>query len=903
MSTDDNTAENTHEKIAEDLHRDLCAWLLGELEGDEARAVEEALAASPALRAERERLESTMELVRGAYSEEPALSERALGELLARAEGGGNRRPAPWWSRPMLRAAAAVLVTVGGVAGILAVERAQRRNADTTVARAPAMEKLVTEEEPRPATIADGLAFAEPADSARGVELKTADKLRSEPATVAGSVPGVAGRKFGEAVKIMAPIKDSGIYHYEAGTWTRGRDAAGLGEVVFLDSEQEISASGGYTPTPEETAKRELDGRLAAIRDQTTLAEGEALADLPAADARRAPARSLKEDLAGLGYAGGEEELEELEEVEVLEERRDASKESLGRARTAIDGDDAYHRLPRTVLTDADLEAYARRTADEFFLACRRYPKERPRDMFFRFWGDNPFEYTPQDPQSTFSVDVDTASYALARRYLDQGLLPEKAQVRTEEFLNYFDADLPAPTESTFAVHTELAPSRFGGADDRWMLRVGVRGREIPREERQPLALTFVIDTSGSMREGNRLELVKHAMRLLLGELDARDSIAIVAFSSESRLILPMTSADKRALIETAIHHLSPDGSTNAEAGLKLGYELALTAIDPGIHSRVILLSDGVANTGETDQDRITHDVTRHRQQGIYLNTVGVGMNNHNDVFLEQLADKGDGVCDYVDTPDAAQRALVERFTGALIPIASDVKIQVEFEEESVARYRLLGYENRAIADADFRNDQVDAGEVGSGHQVVALFELELTGSEPDLLATVRVRWKAPKQTGQHPLEIDVTEVEHPVRYAQAAGSFEATSPGYRRSVVVAQFAENLRRSTHARGDSLEELVQEAEKLRPQLSDPEFDELVGLVRRAEGMLLEERVREMADELGMTLREYKRLVYQRALLEELTARGERSSELLQQIRAENEALEQKIRGLIRQELGR
>ena len=356
----------------------------------------------------------------------------------------------------------------------------------------------------------------------------------------------------------------------------------------------------------------------------------------------------------------------------------------------------------------------------------------------------------------------------------------------------------------------------------------------------------------------------------------------------------------ERGLIESALHPLRANGSTNAEAGLKMGYAVAETALDPGVHSRVIFLSDGVANVGQTDQDRINADVARYRDLGVYLNTIGVGMNNHNDVFLEQLADKGDGICDYVDTPEAAQRAIVERFTGALIPIASDVKVQVQFDAGQVASYRLLGYENRAVADADFRNDQVDAGEVGAGHQVVALYELELMAKKgaEEPLATVHLRWKAPKTARQHPLEVDVTEIDQAVHFEGAVESFAAAGTGYRRSVLVAQFAEFLRRSTHARRDSFERLALEASKLAAELGDDEFHEFVDLVHKAQRLGLTQR-HLSTSELDMTIEEYKRFLYLRAQLEELQGPRDRSG--LRELRDANDSLEQKIRDLIHKDL--
>ena len=496
---------------------------------------------------------------------------------------------------------------------------------------------------------------------------------------------------------------------------------------------------------------------------------------------------------------------------------------------------------------------------------CLRRPAESPAGMYFRFWGDNAFELAELDALSTFSVDVDTASYALARRYLSSGLVPERAQIRTEEFLNYFRPDVPSPEVETFAVRTELAPSRFAGSEDHRMLRIGIRGREVPCAGRQALSLTLVIDTSGSMSSGGRLDLVKYAVGLLLYELDERDEVAIVAYSNTARVVLPSTSALHRSRIEAALDSLSPSGGTNAEAGLRLGYEIAAARIRANQVSRVVFLSDGVANIGARYHDSIRSRVAHYREEGVLLNTIGVGMGNHNDAFLEQLADGGDGVCDYVDTRRAARRALVERFVGAFEPVARDVKVQVEFDPLQVHRYRLLGYENRAIADSDFRNDAVDAGEVGSGHQVVALYELQLgsrvSGDRP--LATVRLRWKDPV-LGADAAE-PAQERVHFVFGSSARAAFDDATAGYRRSVIVAQFAELLRRSTHARGDSLTDLLRCAERLAPELSDPDFNEFVAMVRIAERMGLDP-VEGTA--LEQRLDEYRRIQVLRSELDDL-----------------------------------
>lgn len=551
----------------------------------------------------------------------------------------------------------------------------------------------------------------------------------------------------------------------------------------------------------------------------------------------------------------------------------------------------------RRVLTPEEREA----RIEQVLVSCRRRPNEALRDMFFRFWGDNPYEWAANDRLSTFSMDVDTASYTLARNYLVANQLPEKAQIRTEEFVNYFKPDVAPPTKGTFAISTELAPGRFVDRPDKWTLRVAVRGMEVQKSERVPLALTFVIDVSGSMKEGQRLELVKHALRQLVTQLDARDSIAIVAFSKESRLILPMTSAAKRDLIESAIHPLEADGWTNTEAGLRMGYELALSALTKNATNRVVLLTDGVANVGITDPNVLVQSVERQRKAGIYLNTVGVGMNNHNDNLLEQLANKGDGLCNYVDDEAEVRHALVDNFMQALVPIARDAKIQVEFDPAQVESYRLLGYENRAIADADFRNDKVDAGEINSGHQVNAVYEIVRCGNlqnQDAPLAKVSVRFKPPHRDGVASADgEEASEITSPVFAKNAAASFEATSFGYRRAVLAAQFAEFLRRSVHARGDSLDQLILDLTKLAGEKNDPEVGELSDMVVKSKGLLQAEFSRR--GELDRAVFDLRTKCFEREHIE--SARRASDRELLLAMDQQIASLEVTVRTLLDQRL--
>ena len=547
----------------------------------------------------------------------------------------------------------------------------------------------------------------------------------------------------------------------------------------------------------------------------------------------------------------------------------------------------------RIALTPEDCEAQTQ----TLLRACQPRPGERPRDMFFRWWGDNPFVWTATDSLSTFAVDVDTASYTLARKYLQDGFLPEKAQIRTEEFVNAFPADVAAPSEGTFAVASELAPDLFAASGDRWLLRVALRGKDVPRAQRQPLRLTFVIDVSGSMREGGRLELVKHALRLLTNQLDERDEISIVTFSNDANLVLPMTSAARRDRVESAIHPLTPQQGTNAQAGLRLGFEHLRAHMAKGASHRVVLLSDGVANVGNTDANQLSQETESYRKQGIYLSTVGVGMNNHNDALLEQLADKGDGTCAYIDDEREAREALVERFTGAFEVIARDAKIQVEFDPAQVEQYRLLGYENRAVADRDFRNDAVDAGEVHSGHQVVALYEIvrAKTTEIEKPLATVRVRWKEPYVGGVADSESEYAREQAWVVDAGAARqTFHQAGAGYRTSALVAQFAEFLRRSVHARGDSFDQFVGEVSRLEQEVRTPKVAEFANLVRQSERIVRAEIGRYSA--LQRCYDDLRQHTYLYAQVDELKLQlnEARRSEL----ERERQRLEQELRDLMR-----
>lgn len=448
-----------------------------------------------------------------------------------------------------------------------------------------------------------------------------------------------------------------------------------------------------------------------------------------------------------------------------------------------------------------------------------------PPDNQFRDYGVNPWVESAGDHLSTFALDVDTASYTVARRYVMDGNLPPADAVRVEEFVNYFNQDYPAPPDIAFSIYADGAPSPFA-SDGTQILRVGIQGYQVPDDQRKPASLTFVIDVSGSMDMENRLGLVKQSLQMLVERLRPSDTVAIVVYGSTARVVLNPTSGEDRQAILNAIYSLYPEGATNAADGLRLGYQMAMQAFRPGGINRVILCSDGVANVGATSPDAILELVYGYTESGITLTTIGVGMGNFNDVLMEQLADKGDGNYYYVDDLTEARRVFVDNLTSTLQVIAKDAKVQVDFNRDTVARYRLIGYENRAVADQDFRNDAVDAGEIGAGHSVTALYAVQVNPGSQGRIATVQLRWKDP-QTGE------VREINGNFNTWDLAGAFEQASPRYQLAVAVAQYAEMLRFSPWAAGSSMHRVLDEVVRISGLLpGDAQVAEFVSLVSRA-----------------------------------------------------------------------
>ena len=459
---------------------------------------------------------------------------------------------------------------------------------------------------------------------------------------------------------------------------------------------------------------------------------------------------------------------------------------------------------------------------------------------------DNPVRQAAVDPVSTFSIDVDTGSYANLRRILNEGRLPPRDAVRTEELINYFSYADPAPSSRSepFRVSTEIGPTPWNR--DTHLLRVGLKAWQPETHELPPANLVFLVDVSGSMRHSAKLPLLKRALSLLTSRLDGDDRVTIVSYAGASGLALDTTPGDEKAKIEAALMQLESGGSTNGGAGIRLAYAKAREAFRPQGINRVILATDGDFNVGTVDQDALLNLVEEQKKSGIHLTTLGFGSGNYNDHLMEQLADHGDGNHAYIDTLLEAQKALVDQLGSTLHTVARDVKIQIEFNPASVAEYRLVGYENRKLRREDFNNDKVDAGDIGAGHSVTALYEITLQGSDARRIDPLRYASPAPR-TGdsdelaflrlryKHPDEQQSRLIELPLRLEDIQHQLDATTDDYRFSAAVAAFGQQLRGGTYLREMDYAAILELARGARGSDARGYRSDLLRLVSLAESI--------------------------------------------------------------------
>lgn len=487
----------------------------------------------------------------------------------------------------------------------------------------------------------------------------------------------------------------------------------------------------------------------------------------------------------------------------------------------------------------------------------RRRAAEGSGERYAHFM-ENSFLASVTQPLSTFSIDVDTASYAIVRRFLSSGNLPPSDAVRIEELVNYFPYDYPQPTgDAPFSVTMETAacPWRSGNL----LLRVGLKGRQIDRRERPAGNLVFLIDVSGSMAENNKLPLVKQALGMLVEELTENDRVSIVTYAGDAGLKLPSTSGDQKQQILAAINGLSSGGSTHGSAGIELAYRQAAEHFITGGVNRVILATDGDLNVGVTSDTNLIELIQAKATGGTFLTVLGFGAGNLQDEKMEKLADNGNGLYAYIDGAREARKVLVEQLTGSTIAIAKDVKIQIEFNPAQIASYRLLGYENRLMAAAEFRDDRKDAGEIGAGHCVTALYELLPAAAAADAIQPEPLKYQA--QTSEAPAtqrpspqpvaaasgelltlklrfkrpDGNTSQLEE-FPLAKRGGTFENASTDLRFASAVAAFGMLLRQSNHSGTATFAEVAKVASHaLGPDVGGYRA-EFLDLVRKAEGPL-------------------------------------------------------------------
>ena len=476
--------------------------------------------------------------------------------------------------------------------------------------------------------------------------------------------------------------------------------------------------------------------------------------------------------------------------------------------------------------------------------------RDQGRDQFEAF-DPNPVKVVAEEPVSTFSIDVDTASYAFMRASLDRGVLPQPDAVRVEEFINYFPYDyaLPANPETPFAVHVSLMPTPWNDATR--LLHIGIKGYELTPAARPPANVVFLVDTSGSMDSRDKLPLLINALSILLDSLAPEDTVAIVAYAGAAGTVLEPTPVAERGAIAAALETLRAGGSTAGAEGIRQAYALAERHFVDGGVNRVILATDGDFNVGIFDPDELEGYIARKRASGIFLSVLGFGMGNYNDALMQRLAQNGNGNAAYIDTLSEARKVMAEEATSTLFPIAKDVKIQVEFNPALVSEYRLIGYETRMLAREDFLNDKVDAGEIGAGHTVTALYEITPVGSDAeriaplrygeqetapsagrdDEFATVAIRYKLPDAETS-------TEIARHVTEADAVASAAGAPEDVRFAAAVAAFGQLLRGGRYTEDYTYDDVIAAGQAARGE--DPfgyraEFLTLVRLAKTAAAM--------------------------------------------------------------------
>jgi len=874
-------------KISPDDPR-LTAFALGELEGEDLAAVEAALRDDPAARAAVEEIRAMAGQLESALGAEAAADTNAAAEPLHRAAILPGRDPAKLdggsmgklLQFPKLRFPQLYYI-VGGLAAAAFAVLVMRQEP-----RVAAEKKTYTELRLQ-AKAVDTMATNAAVNAPALAEPKDADKL-AEP---------IPARKRDETAPTVAAVtQEQAVLNATA-------------QSNLLKAMPQVSGSAAARQSFATNERRADAAEMTGKLEASAAHDGER-AKSEGAPARPAPSSVVLGPVSG-GTLAKEEEKQTLEPFTVTAEKdngalqthattgtrigMEAQRTPLSSNFTRVAGgayyvDAAGNKIHDTSFGIAAADGPARPQLQARMemsangqLAFGGKAKSLPNTEAYTYQRDNDFLGAADNPLSTFSIDVDTASYANVRRFLAQGQLPPADAVRIEELVNYFPYHYAGPATDKPNKDAQLDPfaASMEVSDAPWapghrLVRIGLKGREVSTAARPAANLVFLLDVSGSMDEPNKLPLVKESMRLLLGKLRPDDRVAIVVYAGASGLALPSTPVAQSREIVAALDSLEPGGSTNGAMGIQLAYDIAKANFVTGGINRVILCTDGDFNVGVTSEGDLTRLIAEKAKSGVFLTVLGFGMGNYKDATLEKLADQGNGNYGYIDSRREAEKLLVEQVNGTLVTIAKDVKLQVEFNPAQVASYRLIGYENRLLKKEDFNNDAVDAGEIGAGHTVTALYEIvpaampqamgegsaamgrpavdplkyqEVRGQKPGLssvqdrvsenrkskienrnsqeLLTLKVRFKEPAGTVSRKLEFPL--VDAGARFANASGDFKFAA-------AVAEFGMILRGSPHKGTGTLGDVQAWAEAGTDGDAGGYRSEFIGLVKQAEALL-------------------------------------------------------------------
>lgn len=866
----------------------LTAYALGELEGSERTEIEQLLAASPEARAELAEIQEAVGLLQTQLASEPAPEltaeqrQRLEQHIVAQA---ASESPA---ARPDVRVAAIVSVsprrTWVAVAGSLAA------SAVAVAIMLPAMQQSREASRPRATANNDTTKMSKESES-----LVAANDAPAVKALALGMEESLGERQLSESGRRLAARENAGqssagaTLSKKPAESERLRDARkdrslGLDGLVEHEAKQQTSLStapadpAGTLPAPTRTASVTNAPGMAG---KPTTFNGLNGTPTPKAAAASAP------DLAPIVTKGAEMRGGQRRSIVAgqPEQSKTADDFSFSREKKKAGSGPAegkpFADLAKSEARQAD--AKASKEVAELALKSDAEPKDRYRVVLDRLQSDiseklqqkvadkvstnesydaiseNDFATPLEQPLSTFSIDVDSASYANTRRFLTQGQLPPADSVRVEEFVNYFRYDYKQPAAGeAFSVTADVAPCPW--QKDNYLARVGLKAKDIDKSKRPPTNLVFLIDVSGSMQPANKLPLVKRGLTLLVEEMGEQDHIAIVTYAGDAGVKLPGTKGSDQLQIMQVIDGLHAGGSTNGASGISLAYEQALRSFNKEGENRVILCTDGDFNVGISSDDELVKLIQAQAKSGVFLSVFGFGMGNLKDSKLEKLADKGNGHYGYIDDLNEARKVFNEELVGTLYTVAKDVKLQVEFNPLTVGAYRLIGYENRALAAQDFNDDTKDAGEIGAGHTVTALYEIVPAGHWPkagkvdDLkyAAVEKKRDEAARADAKSKLAPDVADDLFTVklRYKQPNAETSARTVDYvvddiagKKDVVpnrdlmwaasVANFAMHLRHSKHAGSWTLEDIIETAAGAKGEDPTGRKSEFVDLVKAAQ----------------------------------------------------------------------